>query len=86
MNHIHEQQADLDQVLNEYPGLPDLKAKIKPFEELWNLRNEYEDKMRSWTSDQLKTLDPDLVEADFKRMYGQANKLQNRFEKVMPKP
>jgi len=39
--------------------LGELKIKIKPFEELWALRNEFDERMKAWTSDPLKTLNPD---------------------------
>jgi hypothetical protein len=37
MKGIHEQQADLDMMLGEYPMIDELKQYIKPFEELWAL-------------------------------------------------
>jgi hypothetical protein len=66
--------------------LGELKTKIKPFEELWALRNEFDEKMKAWSSDPLRTLSPDAVDGDFKKMFAMANKLQGKFEKVMPKP
>ena len=49
MRAIHEIQGDLDLALNEYPILHDLKSKIKPYDELWALRNNFDSKcLNEW--------------------------------------
>lgn len=73
--------------LGEYPLIDELKIQIKPFEELWNLQNEFDRKMKIWKQNPLNTLVPDDVEAEFKKMFGTSNKLASRFEQnKMPKP
>ena len=42
MRAIHDIQQDLDLSLNEYPILNELKQKIKPYDDLWTLRNAYD--------------------------------------------
>ena len=70
MEHIHEQQGDLDQVLNEYPVLAELKIRVKPYEELWKLRNNFDKKcMDEWINTPLKKLNPEEVSSDFTQMY-----------------
>jgi hypothetical protein len=62
MEHIHEQQADLDLALNEYPVLAELKTKIKPYDDLWKLRNQFDAKcMNEWLNSPLGKLDPEAV-------------------------
>jgi len=56
--------------LNEYPVLAELKGRIKPFEELWKLRNNYDKKCcDEWVNTSLKKLDPEVVQQEFNQMY-----------------
>jgi hypothetical protein len=38
MKRIHEQQADLEIMLGEYPIIDELKVQIIPYKELWALQ------------------------------------------------
>mmetsp|Transcript_11715 Transcript_11715/g.17881 ORF Transcript_11715/g.17881 Transcript_11715/m.17881 type:complete len:180 (+) Transcript_11715:1042-1581(+) len=67
-------------MIGEYPLIDELKIQIKPYDELWNLQVQTIQKQKMWIKGPLKDLEPDEVEADFKKMYGLANKLTVRFE------
>ena len=70
MEHIHAQQADLDLALNEYPVLIELKTKIKPYDDLWKLRNQFDAKcMNEWLNSPLGKLDPEAVQQEFTQMF-----------------
>ena len=84
MEHIHKQQTDLEMMLGEYPQIDELKQQIKPFQELWILQNQFQDKFRLWKHGVLNQINPDEVEADHRKMYGTANKLYGRFERMKP--
>ena len=78
--HINDQQADLDLGQAEYPIVSDLKIKIKPYEELWNLRNQFDKLcMNDWVNSRLGDLNPETVDQEFKRMYQRAAILANTF-------
>jgi len=42
--------------------------------------------MKEWRTGALKSLDPDVVDADHRKMLMTATKLTNRFEGKLPKP
>lgn len=84
MEQIHKQQTDLEMMLGEYPQIDELKSQIKPFQELWILQNQFTDKFKLWKHGVLKELNPDEVEADHRKMYGTANKLYGRFDRMKP--
>jgi hypothetical protein len=44
MQHINEQEVDLEMEPGEYPIIEDLKKQIKPYQELWDLFHEYKEK------------------------------------------
>jgi Dynein heavy chain, N-terminal region 2 len=50
---------------------------------MWSLQVEFDTKvLKLWIHTPLKQLDPEEVEADFKKMLGVATKLANRFENM----
>ena len=80
MEHIHAQQTDLEHALNEYPVLAELKTRIKPYEDLWKLRNQFDAKcLNEWINSPLGKLDPEVVQQEFTQMHQKAQILQNTF-------
>lgn len=76
MQHINEQEEDLEMEKGEYPIIDELKKQIKPYQELWDLCHEYNEKyLEAWQKGLLKDLIPDNVEADYKNMTKVANSL-----------
>jgi hypothetical protein len=54
---------------SEYPQIDVCKKQIKPFEELWALCRDWTVSSAIWQQAVLKTLNPDDVEKDHKRMF-----------------
>jgi dynein heavy chain len=75
-------------LVQDYPVIEELKTQIKPYENLWNLVAEFEQKMnKDWVSGALKTLVPEEIESDYKRMSTLCKRLINIFESnKLPKP
>ena len=66
-----------------YPQIKELRDKIKPYRELWELYFEYNEKYENaWQKGLLGALDPVLVGEDWKRMEKKARELTRDFEKV----
>ena len=80
MAKIHEQQADLEILQVEYPLIDTLKEDIEPHRKLCDLQVEYDSKYTNlWNQGALKTLNPDDLESDFRRMFSIANNLVSKF-------
>ena len=87
MTRINEQEADLDFPISEYPLIDECKQAIKPYEELWRLVKEYNQRNSLWNEGELFKLDPEEVEKDHKQMFNTSSKLINRFSaSKMTKP
>lgn len=90
LGRIHAQETDLEMMPGEYPILDQLKMDIVPHKELWDLRVEFDQRMKEWSAGPLKNLVPDEVEAQHSKMRTTAMKLANTFEQKrnpqMPKP
>lgn len=69
----------------EYPILDTLKDDIKPYKELWDLRVEYDLRIKEWQHGPLKNLVPDEVEAAHSKMRTTSMKLANTFEQKKSK-
>jgi predicted kinase len=49
MQHINEQEEDLEMEKGEYPIIDELKKQISPYQELWDLCHEYNEKyLEAW--------------------------------------
>ena len=65
---INDQEADLDIPITEYPLIEECKRQIKPFEELWAMVRDYNNKNNMWLNEALLKLNPEEVEKDHKTM------------------
>ena len=79
MTKINEQEADLEFNITEFPLIDECKIQIKPYEDLWALVREFNQKHSNWSHGELLKLDPEEVEKDHKQMLSSASKLANRF-------
>jgi hypothetical protein len=66
MMSINDQEADLEFPISEQPLVDELKQMIKPYEELWALVRDFQQKDRLWKEGELLKLDPEEVEKDHK--------------------
>lgn len=64
----------------EYPILDQLKMDILPHKELWDLKVDFDARMKDWQNGSLKNLIPDDVEFQHGKMRTTAMKLANVFE------
>ena len=76
---INDQEADLDIPITEYPLIEECKRQIKPFEELWAMVRDYNNKNNMWLNEALLKLNPEEVEKDHKTMLQTSNKLAITF-------
>lgn len=65
---INAQEADLETTQSEYPQIDQCKKQIKPYQELWELVRDWSSSKNLWETAVLKTLNPDDVEKEHKRM------------------
>ena len=79
MQKINEQETDLDFPVSEYPLIDECKLAIKPYEDLWKLVKESDQKKIQWYDEALLKLDPEEVEKDHKNMYTSSLKLAAKF-------
>lgn len=85
LGRIHAQETDLEMMQGEYPILDTLKDDIKPYRELWDLRVEYDLRIKEWQHGPLKNLVPDEVESQHSKMRTTSMKLANIFEQKKAK-
>lgn len=76
---INEQETDLEFPVSDQPLIDELKTQIKPYEELWTLVRDYQQRTKLWYEGELLKLDPEEVEKDHKSMFTISNKLAARF-------
>jgi len=77
---INAQEMDLELTATECPAIEDCQKKIKPFQELWELVGDWSKCKQSWETSVLKTLNPDEVEKEHKRMRVAVMRLVHQFE------
>jgi hypothetical protein len=58
-----------------------LKKQIKPYQEFWQLVVDWQKNKTHWETTVLRTLVPDDVEKDHKKMRADANRLSGYFER-----
>lgn len=66
MGDINEQEKHLDLPTSEYPIIEELKSMIKPYEELWGLVRDTNNRLDKWKESKLKEIDPEEVEKSHK--------------------
>ena len=77
---INAQEADLEATPSEYPQIGQCEKQIKPFQELWELVRDWTSSKNLWEQAVLKTLNPDDVEKEHKRMRTAVVKLVTIFD------
>lgn len=70
----------------EFNLLELVQKEMVPYESLWNLAVELENKLGVWKSSNIFKLDPEEIEKDVKQMIGQSRVLINAFNKMDPPP
>jgi hypothetical protein len=65
---INAQEQDLEMTPSEYLQIDQCKKSIKPFQDLWELVRDWTASKNIWETAVLKTLNPDEVEKEHKRM------------------
>jgi hypothetical protein len=76
---INEQEADLELNLSEYPQIDACKKQIKPYQELWAMCHDWNKFKNEWENSVLRTLNPDEVEKEHKRLRTGIQRLCNTF-------
>ena len=77
---INDQEVDLEWTPSEEPLIPSLKKQIKPYEDLGFLTRDFNATIRkSWKDDPIKSLNPEEVDKEHKRMFSLAQRLENIF-------
>ena len=66
----------------EYPLIDECKKQIKPFEDLWALVRDHNNKKKLWENGPLLKLAPEDVEKDHKTMVQVSNKLAVTFQNL----
>lgn len=82
---INQQQDDLNQLLEDFPRLQELKVNLVPYEELWSLQLECKERTKQWMSSMLTSI-PEDFEEHRNRMLKAANRLIMKFEGHLPRP
>lgn len=69
----------------DFPKLGETVTSMKPYENLWKVVKDFENKSQAWSKDSIFNLDPEIVEKEAKMMFSTANKLANdTFKKAVP--
>ena len=84
---IHDQQADLEMMLGEYPEIDALKPQVRMYEDLWTLYIRFSKAIGQWINGPLNQLNPQEVADDHKEMLRASTRLCQKFETAkLPKP
>ena len=78
---INQQEETIGFEVTEFDQVGKLQKLLKPFDTLWNLYCEKEEKMFNWKKNPFYKLNPDDIDKDHKRMFQASNGLRINFEK-----
>ena len=85
MEEIHDKEIKLGWSPTEFTKLEEARLTIEPYEELWTLVGNFQDRNQAWILTNIKDLDPDEIEREVKQMQGKAKSLMIRLKEKAPK-
>lgn len=85
MEEIHEKEQKLGWTPTEFHKLDEALLTIEPYEELWTLVGNFQERNQTWILTNVKDLDPEEIERDVKQMQAKAKILSTRLKEKAPK-